>query len=61
MLKKLDQRLANLKTDYVDLIFFHGLETDQTDWPKSKELKEAAEAIKRPARSSSSASRPTTR
>ncbi len=47
MLKKLDQRLANLKTDYIDLLFFHGLETDQTDWPKSQELKEAAEALKR--------------
>ena len=47
MLKKLDLRLANLKTDYIDLIFFHGLSTDQTDWPKSKELKEAAEAIRK--------------
>ncbi len=47
MLKKLDQRLANLKTDYIDLLFFHGLDTGQTDWPKSKELKEAAEALKR--------------
>ena len=47
MLKRIDERLANLKTDYVDLLFFHGLSTDQTDWPKSKELKEAAEAIKK--------------
>ncbi|QEH35765.1 L-glyceraldehyde 3-phosphate reductase [Aquisphaera giovannonii] len=47
MLKKLDQRLALLKTDYVDLLFFHGLDTSQTDWPKSKELKEAAEALKK--------------
>src|SRR5215467_9437245 len=47
MLKKLDQRLANLKTDYIDLLFFHGLSTAQTDWPKSKELKEAAEALKK--------------
>jgi uncharacterized protein len=47
MLKKLDERLANLKTDYLDLLFFHGLETNQTDWPKSKELKEAAEALKK--------------
>ena len=47
MLKKLDERLARLKTDSVDLLFFHGLETDQTDWPKSRELKEAAEALKR--------------
>ena len=47
MLKRLDQRLAALKTDYIDLLFFHGLETDQTDWPKSQELKETAEALKR--------------
>ena len=40
MLKKVDERLANLKTDYIDLLFFHGLESDQTDWPKSKEMKE---------------------
>ncbi len=44
---KLDERLANLKTDYIDLLFFHGLDTGQTDWPKSKELKEAAEALKK--------------
>ena len=47
MLKKLDQRLAVLQTDYIDLLFFHGLSTAQTDWPKSKELKAAAEAIKK--------------
>ena len=47
MLKKLDLRLAALKTDYIDLLFFHGLNTAQTDWPKSKELKEAAEALKK--------------
>ena len=46
MLKKLDQRLA-ADTDYIDLLFFHGLSTAQTDWPKSKELKEAAEALKK--------------
>jgi len=47
MLKKLDQRLEALKTDYIDLLFFHGLDSAQTDWPKSKELKEAAEALKK--------------
>ena len=47
MLKKLDQRLANLKTDYIDLLFFHGLTSGQADWPKSQELKEAAEALKK--------------
>ncbi len=47
MLKKLDQRLAALQTDYIDLLFFHGLSTAQTDWPKSKELKEAAESLRK--------------
>src|SRR5262249_28387821 len=47
MLTKPDQRLAALKSDYIDLLFFHGLSTAQTDWPKSKELKEAAEALKK--------------
>jgi uncharacterized protein len=47
MLRKLDQRLAALQTDYIDLLFFHGLSTRQTDWPKSKALKETAEAIKK--------------
>jgi uncharacterized protein len=47
MLKKLDQRLAALKTDYIDLLFFHGLKSSETDWPKSKELKDAAEALKK--------------
>ena len=47
MLKKLDQRLANLQTDYIDLLFFHGLNSSETGWPKSKELKEAAEALKK--------------
>ena len=47
MLKKVDARLANLKTDYIDLLFFHGLDTGQVDWPKSKELKETIEAIKK--------------
>jgi predicted aldo/keto reductase-like oxidoreductase len=47
MLQKLDQRLAALKTDYVDLLFFHGLKSSETDWPKSKELKDVAEALKK--------------
>jgi predicted aldo/keto reductase-like oxidoreductase len=47
MMAKLDERLARLKTDYLDLLFFHGLDTGQTDWPKSKEMKEAAEALKK--------------
>ena len=47
MVKKIDQRLAALGTDYIDLLFFHGLGSNQVDWPKSKEMKEAVEAIKK--------------
>ena len=47
MINQIDKRLAALGTDYIDLLFFHGLGSDQVDWPKSKEMKEAAEAIKK--------------
>jgi predicted aldo/keto reductase-like oxidoreductase len=47
MVKKIDQRLAALGTDYIDLLFFHGLDSAKVDWPKSKEMKEAVEAIKK--------------
>ena len=47
MLKKIDERLARLGTDYIDLLFFHGLSTTHADWPKSKEMKDAVEAIKK--------------
>ncbi|HKI19861.1 MAG TPA: aldo/keto reductase [Isosphaeraceae bacterium] len=51
LINQLDQRLAALKTDYVDLIFIHALgdhHFDQVvDWPKSKEFKETAEAIRK--------------
>ena len=47
MVKQIDKRLAALGTDYIDLLFFHGLGGHQVDWPKSKEMKEAAEAIKK--------------
>jgi aryl-alcohol dehydrogenase-like predicted oxidoreductase len=51
LIAQLDQRLAQLKTDYVDLIFIHALgdhHFDQVvDWPKSQELKETAEAIRK--------------
>ena len=47
MLKRIDARLEALGTDYIDLLFFHGLGSNQVDWPKSKEMKEAAEAIKK--------------
>ncbi len=51
MLKKLDERLAALQTDYVDLIFIHALGdhdvNTEMEWPTSKEFKETAEAIRK--------------
>ena len=51
LIKLLDQRLADLKTDYVDLFFIHGIGRDypavSMDWPKSREFKETIEAIKK--------------
>ena len=53
LIKQLDERLAALKTDYVDLIFIHGIGNSygedyaSLDWPKSKEFKETVEAIKK--------------
>ncbi|MDR3636360.1 MAG: aldo/keto reductase [Isosphaeraceae bacterium] len=47
MLKKVNQRLERLGTDYIDLLFYHGLDTRKKDWPKSKEMKDAIEAIKK--------------
>ena len=47
MLKMVDKRLERLGTDYIDLLFFHGLNTPKVDWPKSQEMKEAIEAIKK--------------
>jgi aryl-alcohol dehydrogenase-like predicted oxidoreductase len=51
LIRQLDQRLKALETDYVDLIFIHALgdhdfETE-VEWPKSKEFKETAEAIRK--------------
>jgi predicted aldo/keto reductase-like oxidoreductase len=47
MVAQVDERLEQLKTDYLDLFFFHGLSSSQVDWPKSKEMKDAVEAIKK--------------
>jgi len=51
LIKKLEQRLAALQTDYVDLIFIHALCDSHTEaqikWPESKEFKETAEAIRK--------------
>ena len=48
LIKALDERLAILKTDYVDLFFIHGIGGKaRLDWPKSKELKDTIAAIKK--------------
>jgi uncharacterized protein len=51
LIKQLDQRLDALKTDYVDLIFIHAVGdhdfATEWEWPKSKEFKETAEAIRK--------------
>jgi predicted aldo/keto reductase-like oxidoreductase len=47
MVNQIDRRLDALGTDYIDLLFFHGLGSGQVEWPRSKEMKEAAEAIKK--------------
>ncbi len=47
MVNQVDKRLAALETDYIDLLFFHGLGSDQVKWPKSKEMKAAIEAVKK--------------
>jgi aryl-alcohol dehydrogenase-like predicted oxidoreductase len=52
MLAMLDQRLAALSTDYIDLFFVHGLGDDHSldeaiNFVKGKEFKETAEAIRK--------------
>jgi aryl-alcohol dehydrogenase-like predicted oxidoreductase len=52
MLKRIDERLAALGTDYVDGYFIHGLGDKMSldtaiDFAKGKEMKETAEAIKK--------------
>jgi predicted aldo/keto reductase-like oxidoreductase len=48
LIPQLDQRLASLKTDYLDLFFIHGIGGPQRlSWPKSKELKDTIEAIRK--------------
>jgi aryl-alcohol dehydrogenase-like predicted oxidoreductase len=50
MLTLIDQRLEALGTDYIDLIFLHALGdhgAHEVEWPKSKEFKETAEAIRK--------------
>jgi aryl-alcohol dehydrogenase-like predicted oxidoreductase len=52
MMKMVDQRLASLGTDYIDLFFIHGLGDehsldDAMNFVKSREFKETAEAIRK--------------
>jgi aryl-alcohol dehydrogenase-like predicted oxidoreductase len=51
LVQQLDQRLAQLQVDHVDLIFIHALGdhdfATEVKWPRSKEFKDAAEAIRR--------------
>lgn len=51
LIAQLDKRLATLRTDYVDLFFIHGIGNEypasSLDWPKSREMKETVEAIKK--------------
>jgi predicted aldo/keto reductase-like oxidoreductase len=48
LIPMLDERLASLKTDYLDLFFIHGIGGPQKlSWPKSKELKDTIAAIKK--------------
>ena len=48
---QLDERLAALQTDYVDLIFLHALgDRDfafEMQWPRSQEFKQTADAIRK--------------
>jgi aryl-alcohol dehydrogenase-like predicted oxidoreductase len=53
LIAKLDERLAALQVDYVDLFFIHGIGNSygkdyaSLEWPKSREFKETIEAIKK--------------
>jgi aryl-alcohol dehydrogenase-like predicted oxidoreductase len=51
LIDRLDERLEALQTDYVDLIFIHALGdhdfATEVEWPRSKEFREAAEAIRK--------------
>jgi uncharacterized protein len=51
LIKQLDERLRDLQTDYVDLIFIHHVGDDdfkkEVEWPRSKEFKETADAIRK--------------
>jgi predicted aldo/keto reductase-like oxidoreductase len=50
LLRMIDQRLANLGTDHLDLFFIHGIGweygPDSLNWPKSDAFKKVAEQLK---------------
>jgi uncharacterized protein len=51
LINQLDDRLRDLQTDYVDLIFIHHVGDSnfktEVEWPRSKEFKETADAIRK--------------
>jgi len=47
VVKNIDQRLEALGTDYIDLLYYHGLGRGQVDWARSPEMKKEIEAIKK--------------
>ncbi len=47
VVKNIDQRLAALGTDYIDLLYYHGLGRGQINWARSPEMKKEIEAIKK--------------
>ena len=51
LIAQLDKRLAALQTDYVDMFLIHGIGggygPQSLEWPKSKELKDTIETIKK--------------
>src|SRR5262249_46530336 len=51
LIAQLDQRLATLQVDYVDLFLIHALGPDYgsqaREWPRSRDLRAVVEAIKR--------------
>jgi len=47
VVKNIDQRLQALGTDYIDLLYYHGLGRGQVDWARSPEMKKEIEEIKK--------------
>lgn len=47
LVKKIDERLEALGTDYLDLYFAHALGSNQVDWGKDPEFRAAADAIRK--------------